>query len=163
MVSRKVERKKTKEAETENYEEVERVMEDRDSVPTSLTGFGGATTEAGREVGLLKSALKNLCLIPDIFFIDFKDGSELRTGSALIQIVSLILVNPPYNARSRRCRSNSAHNLFSKSNMEYTVSLVGSLMALETPGHIFCSVLMIFHCHTSLRAASKNRGHMELV
>lgn len=84
----------------------------------------------------------------------------LRTSVSLRPIfftekMHLISTDSPYNTRSVRGRSRSAHEVFSKKDMEDAMRLTSNFMASGEHVHIFCSSLMFHHWKRSLRAAKE--------
>lgn len=76
---------------------------------------------------------------------DLEDEYELEFGSFLTEQVRLVLASPPYNTRSPRGQSNSAHYVFSKCDMENVVRLMGNRTAPVARGRIVCSDLLFYH------------------
>lgn len=92
-------------------------MKEENIFDPTPTGFGAAESKVRPEGETLKSVTRNYCFIQDISFNDLEDECEFAPGSVRTIKVSRALTDPPYNIRSARGRSNSAHNLFSKRNM----------------------------------------------
>lgn len=104
-----------------------------------------AEPEAGLEVDLLRSAIRNCRFIRETSVNDFEDEYAFKSGSLLTVKVSLVLSDPPYSTRRGRGQSSCAHDVFSKKEMKDAVRLLGSVMAPGAQGHVFCSDLMSHH------------------
>lgn len=119
-------------------------MKEEDSVYTISKASGAAETKAEPQKEVLKSAMKKCCFTRDTSFNDLENEYELGSGSVLTEKVNPVLADPPYSTRSARGQSNCAYDVFSKSNMEGGVRLMGIGMAPGAHGHISCSSLMLY-------------------
>lgn len=117
----------------------------------------------GRETGgkALKPAVRKNYFIRDISFNSIDKEYELETGSVSTDNMSLVLLDPSINTRTAWEKSNSAHDVFSKSNMENAITLMGSFMASGAHEHIFCSDLMLYSWKRSHCAVRRNLNDME--
>lgn len=86
---------RSKEAGTENSAEEDRKVKENDIVDTVSTSSDSVETEAGPDVEVLKSGMRNFCFIQDSSFNHFEDEIELETGCVLTEKVNLVLANPP--------------------------------------------------------------------
>lgn len=78
---------------------------------------------------MLQSAMKKYCLIRDISLKDLEDQHDRETGSVLISKVELVRADLFYPSRTARGQGGAAHDVFSKTEMEDEVRLMGSVVA----------------------------------
>lgn len=76
------------------------------------------------------------CFIRDSSFNDLNDKYEFETGLVLAEKGHLVLTDSPHSTRIVQSQSDSAHDVFSQSNTENAVRLIGNLMASGTDGRI---------------------------
>lgn len=130
-------------------------MKEENIVETILTSSGAAVPKAGPELELLKSAMMKYFFIRDTSFSDDEDEYELDTGSNPTENVDLALADLPYSTRSAWGQSNSAHDVFSKRDVENVVRLVGSVVAPGAHAQVLCSDLKIYQRNKSSLAAKE--------
>lgn len=82
-----------------------------DTVDATSLGSGPAKQEAGPGVEVLKFAMKKDCFSRDTSFNYHNDEYQLEICFVLTEKVGLVPVDLPYNTRSARCKSNSAHDV----------------------------------------------------
>lgn len=83
-----------------------------------------------------KSAMKKYRFVLNTLFSDFEVQYKLENSFILTKEAYLVLASPRYTARSALGQSCSAHDVFSKSDMEDAVRLMSSVIAPVARGHI---------------------------
>lgn len=91
---------------------------------------------------MLKPAMNKYCFVGRTSFSDLEDEYDLKTGSVLTNKINLVLADSLYNTRSALCQSKSAHEGFSKRELENAVRLMSNVLFSGVHGNLLCSDLM---------------------
>lgn len=114
MVRKGGETEEVKEVRTDDGENVEREVNEKNTFDTTPTSLGAAGAERGTEVQVFESATKRKCFTRDRSLKVLEDEYSLETGSILAAKEILFLPDPRYSTRSARSQCKHAHGVFTK-------------------------------------------------